>query len=38
MAVGEPLPPLPIWLADDVSLMFDLERSYEQACTDLSIP
>ena len=38
MAVGAPLPPLPIWLADDVSVVFDLERSYEQACTDLSIP
>jgi Protein of unknown function (DUF4058) len=38
MAVGEPLPPLPVWLADDVSVVFDLDRSYEQACTDLSIP
>ncbi len=38
MAVGEPLPSLPIWLTDDMSIVFDLERSYEQACTDLSIP
>ncbi len=38
LAVGEPLPPLPIWLADEVSVVFDLERSYEQACTDLSFP
>ncbi|MEO2089733.1 MAG: DUF4058 family protein, partial [Gemmataceae bacterium] len=38
MAVGEPLPPLPIWLADGVSVLFDLERCYEQACTDLSFP
>ena len=38
MTVGEPLPSLPIWLADDVSILFDLERSYEKACTDLSIP
>jgi hypothetical protein len=38
MAVGERLPELPLWLTDDVSLVFDLDRSYEQACTDLSIP
>jgi hypothetical protein len=38
MAVGEPLPVLPIWLADGVSVVFDLERSYEQTCTDLSFP
>lgn len=38
MAVGQPLPPLPLWLSDDVRLVFDLERSYEQACADLSIP
>ncbi len=37
MAVGERLPPLPLWLADGVSVVFDLERSYEQACADLSI-
>jgi hypothetical protein len=38
MTVGEPLPPLPLWLADGVSVLFDLERSYEQACADLSFP
>lgn len=38
MAVGQPLPPLPLWLTDSQSLVFDLERSYEQACEDLSIP
>jgi hypothetical protein len=38
MAVGERLPRLPLWLADGVSVEFDLERSYEQACADLSFP
>lgn len=37
LEVGQPLPPLPLWLSNDVRLVFDLERSYEQACTDLSI-
>jgi hypothetical protein len=35
MGVGQPLPQLPIWLTDELSLSFDLERSYEQACSDL---
>jgi hypothetical protein len=38
MAVGQPLPPLPVWLTETQSVLFDLERSYEQACEDLSIP
>ena len=38
MTVGQPLPPLPLWLTDSQSIVFDLERSYEQACVDLSIP
>jgi Protein of unknown function (DUF4058) len=38
MAVGQPLPPLPIWLSETESVLFDLDRSYEQACEDLSIP
>jgi hypothetical protein len=38
MTVGQPLPPLPIWLTDTQSLLLDLERSYESACEDLSIP
>lgn len=37
MTVGQPLPGLPIWLADDLRFVFDLERSYEQACEDVSI-
>ncbi|MGL6074292.1 MAG: DUF4058 family protein [Fimbriiglobus sp.] len=38
MTIGQPLPALPIWLGETHSLEFDLERSYEQACEDLSIP
>jgi hypothetical protein len=38
MTLGEPLPKLPIWLSENHSLEFDLERSYEKACADLSIP
>ena len=37
MAVGQPIPALPLWLTDSQSLVFDLERSYQQACSDLSI-
>lgn len=38
MVVGAPLPALPVWLTETQSVLFDLERSYEQACEDLSIP
>lgn len=37
MTLGQPLPVLPVWLSDTLSVDFDLERSYEQACEDLSI-
>jgi hypothetical protein len=38
MTIGQPLPALPIWLGETHSLEFNLDRSYEQACEDLSIP
>lgn len=38
LAVGEPLPTLPIWLAEDHMLNFDLEASYEATCRALRIP
>jgi hypothetical protein len=38
LVVAEPLPPLPLWLAGDVRFVFELERSYEQACEDVSFP
>lgn len=37
LAVGAPLPLLPLWLAPDVSVALDLERSYESACHALWI-
>ncbi len=37
LTLSEPLPTLPLWLGPDVVVPLDLERSYEQACADLSI-
>jgi Protein of unknown function (DUF4058) len=37
MTVGQPLPTLPLWLTETRSVPLDLEKSYEQACEDLSI-
>ncbi len=37
LAVGEPLPLLPLWLSPEVSVALDLERSYESACHALWI-
>jgi hypothetical protein len=37
LAVGEALPTLPLWLAPEVSVALDLERSYESACHSLWI-
>jgi hypothetical protein len=37
LTVGQPLPTLPLWLTDTRCVPLDLERSYEQACDDLSI-
>jgi Protein of unknown function (DUF4058) len=38
LSIGQALPTLPLWLTDTLSVPLDLERSYEQACADLSIP
>jgi hypothetical protein len=38
LSIGQPLPTLPLWLTDTLYVPLDLERSYEQACDDLSIP
>jgi uncharacterized protein DUF4058 len=38
MHVGQPLPGLPLWLSEEHRFEFDLDRSYAQACDDLSIP
>ncbi len=37
LALGQPLPTLPLWLTADLVVPLDLEASYEQACNDLWI-
>jgi Protein of unknown function (DUF4058) len=37
LVVGQPLPTLPLWLADDLSVPLDLEASYEETCRVLQI-
>jgi hypothetical protein len=37
LAVGQPLPMLPLWLTDRLPVPLDLESTYEQACRDLLI-
>lgn len=38
LALGQPLPTLPLWIAADFSVPLDLEASYQATCTDLRIP
>ncbi|MBL8794994.1 MAG: DUF4058 family protein [Planctomycetia bacterium] len=35
LALGQPLPTLPLWLTEKRAVPLDLEQSYEQACHDL---
>ena len=35
LAVGSPLPTLPLWLAEALVVPLDLGQSYERACHDL---
>jgi hypothetical protein len=37
LTLGQPLPALPIWLADDLAITLDLENSYEETCRVLRI-
>jgi hypothetical protein len=37
LTVGQPLEPLPIWLADDLAITLDLEATYEETCRVLRI-
>lgn len=37
LALGQPLPTLPIWIADDLAVPLELESSYEEACRILRI-
>jgi hypothetical protein len=38
LALGQPLPTVPLWLADDLAVPLELEESYEQSCSILNIP
>lgn len=37
LALGQPLPILPLWIASDFSVPLDLEASYQATCKDLRI-
>src|SRR5579872_2923668 len=37
LAVGQPLPKLPIWLTEDLAVSLDLEASYQETCRALRI-
>jgi hypothetical protein len=37
LALGRPLPTLPLWIASDFSVPLDLEASYQTTCADLRI-
>jgi hypothetical protein len=37
LSVGQPLPTLPVWLADDLAITLNLEASYEATCHVLRI-
>jgi hypothetical protein len=38
LGLGEPLPTMPLWLADDLAVPLELEESYEQSCRILNLP
>jgi hypothetical protein len=38
LAVGQPLPTLPLWLADNFAVPLELDVSYEETCRILRIP
>jgi hypothetical protein len=38
LAIGQPLPTLPLWLAADLAVPLDLETTYEETCRALRIP
>ncbi len=38
LGVDQSLPTVPLWLADDLAIPLDLEESYEESCSILSIP
>jgi hypothetical protein len=38
LALGRPLPTLPLWLAENLAVPLELELSYEETCRILRIP
>jgi Protein of unknown function (DUF4058) len=38
LAIGQPLPTLPLWLAENLSVPLELEPSYAETCRSLRIP
>lgn len=38
LGLGQHLPAVPLWLADDLAVPLDLEDSYEQSCGILNLP
>ncbi|HWE37639.1 MAG TPA: hypothetical protein VG406_13815 [Isosphaeraceae bacterium] len=38
LTVGQPLPTLPLWLADNIAVPLELEASYEETCRILRLP
>lgn len=38
LALGQPLPTLPLWLADNLAVPLELESCYEETCRVLRIP
>jgi hypothetical protein len=37
LALGQPLPTLPLWIAPDLSVPLDLDASYRSTCTNLRV-
>jgi hypothetical protein len=37
LAIGQPLPTLPLWLGTDLAIPLNLEASYERACEDIGV-
>jgi len=38
LALGRPLPTLPLWLAEGLAIPLELESTYEETCRVLRIP
>jgi hypothetical protein len=38
LVIGQPLPLLPLWLADNLAVPLELEATYDETCCILRIP